>query len=104
MIGYLCGDALLEIHFPNSSISVLVPKPPLRKVISHHYVLKNNPTLLFYPQAVFVGDTIVDLVTVRKDWSTRAIAHSSGPYRIKSIENIAADYLVRTGKVRVCYV
>ena len=68
MIGYLYGDALLEIHFPNSSISVLDPKPPLRKVISHHYIcLKNYPTPLIHAQAVFVGDTLVDLVTVRKD-------------------------------------
>ena len=67
MIGYLYGDVLLEIHFPNSSISALDPKSPLRKVISHHYVFKNYPTPLIHAQAVFVGDTLVDLVTVRKD-------------------------------------
>ena len=79
MNGYLYGDVLLEIHFPNSSISVLVPKPPLRKVISHHYVLKNYPTPLIYAQAVFVGDTLVDLVTVRKDPMIQPVnkSHSS---------------------------
>ena len=88
MIGYLYGDVLLEIHFPNSSISVLDPKPPLRKVISHHNVLKNNPTPLFYPQAVFVGDTIVDLVTVRKDPMIQLVnkSHSSLQWSPKGLK------------------